>query len=86
MGLYAAGQVVFIQFPFSDLSRAKVRPVVLLADVGKAIGSRARSPATLTSMKLRSQSTLLTSQQAAYGTSELNPPRQALYSKRVARD
>jgi mRNA interferase MazF len=34
MGLYAAGQVVFVTFPFSDLTRAKLRPVLLLADAG----------------------------------------------------
>jgi mRNA interferase MazF len=34
MGLYAAGQVVFLPFPFSDLSRSKLRPVVFLAQSG----------------------------------------------------
>lgn len=36
MGLYAAGQVVFLRFPFSDLSGTKLRPAVLIADVGQA--------------------------------------------------
>jgi mRNA interferase MazF len=31
MGLFAAGQVVLLPFPFSDLSRNKLRPVLLLA-------------------------------------------------------
>jgi len=36
MGLYAAGQVVFLTFPFSDLSGTKLRPAVLIADAGQA--------------------------------------------------
>jgi mRNA interferase MazF len=32
MGLLAAGQVVVLPFPFSDLSRNKYRPVLVLAD------------------------------------------------------
>jgi len=35
MGLFAAGQVVFLTFPFSDLSRNKLRPVLLIADAGQ---------------------------------------------------
>ncbi|USE38674.1 type II toxin-antitoxin system PemK/MazF family toxin [Endozoicomonas sp. SCSIO W0465] len=31
----AAGIVVAIKFPFSDLSRAKLRPALVLADAGK---------------------------------------------------
>lgn len=31
----AAGEVVLVPFPFSDLSRAKVRPAVCLADAGR---------------------------------------------------
>jgi mRNA interferase MazF len=31
----AAGTVVVVPFPFSDLSQAKLRPVVVLADVGR---------------------------------------------------
>ena len=30
----AAGQVVLVPFPFSDLSQAKLRPAVVLADAG----------------------------------------------------
>jgi mRNA interferase MazF len=33
MGRVAAGQVVFLPFPYSDLSNSKVRPGVLLAYV-----------------------------------------------------
>ena len=33
MGLYAAGQVVFLPFPFSDLTQSKLRPGLLLAHV-----------------------------------------------------
>jgi hypothetical protein len=36
MGVYAAGQVVFLTFPFSDLSRSKLRPVLLIASAGQA--------------------------------------------------
>ncbi len=35
MGLYAAAEVVSIEFPFSDLTSSKVRPVVFLADVSR---------------------------------------------------
>ncbi len=31
----AAGEVVLVPFPFSDLSQSKVRPVVCLADAGR---------------------------------------------------
>jgi mRNA interferase MazF len=31
----AAGAVVLVPFPFSDLSRAKFRPAVVLADAGR---------------------------------------------------
>jgi mRNA interferase MazF len=31
----AAGSVVLVPFPFSDLSRSKLRPAVVLADAGK---------------------------------------------------
>lgn len=34
MGLFAKGSVVVVPFPFSNLARAKVRPAVVLADVG----------------------------------------------------
>jgi len=35
MGPFAAGQVVLLPFPFSDLSRSKFRPALLLADAGR---------------------------------------------------
>ncbi len=35
MGLFAAGQVVTVHFPFSDLSQSKLRPAVVLAEVGR---------------------------------------------------
>ncbi len=35
MGTLAAGQVVVLPFPFSDLSRKKLRPALLLADAGR---------------------------------------------------
>ena len=31
----AAGVVILVQFPFSDLSRTKLRPAVVLADAGR---------------------------------------------------
>jgi len=31
----AAGAVVLVRFPFSDLSQTKLRPAVVLADVGR---------------------------------------------------
>lgn len=35
MGGLAAGQVALVSFPFSDLSRSKIRPAVVLADAGR---------------------------------------------------
>ena len=35
MGAPSAGSIVLIRFPFSDLSGAKVRPAIALADVGR---------------------------------------------------
>ncbi len=35
MVAFAAGQVVLLAFPFSDLSRSKFRPALLLAQVGR---------------------------------------------------
>ncbi len=36
MGSFAAGSVVLVRFPFSDLSQSKLRPAVVLADCGRA--------------------------------------------------
>ena len=35
MGTFAAGQVVVLPFPFSDLSRSKYRPALLIAHAGR---------------------------------------------------
>ncbi len=35
MGRLAAGQVVVLPFPFSDLSQNKYRPALVLADAGR---------------------------------------------------
>jgi mRNA interferase MazF len=35
MGISTAGAVVLVRFPFSDLSQTKLRPAVVLADVGR---------------------------------------------------
>ena len=35
MDTLAAGQVVVLPFPFSELSRKKLRPALLLADAGR---------------------------------------------------
>lgn len=35
MGSLAVGTVVLVPFPFSDLSRAKLRPAIVLADAGR---------------------------------------------------
>ena len=35
MGTFAAGHVVVVRFPFSDLSSAKWRPALILADASR---------------------------------------------------
>jgi mRNA interferase MazF len=35
MGSFAAGQVVLVDFPFSDLTASKLRPAIVLADAGR---------------------------------------------------
>jgi mRNA interferase MazF len=35
VGTLAAGSVVLVTFPFSDLSQSKLRPAVVLADAGR---------------------------------------------------
>jgi mRNA interferase MazF len=35
MGVLAAGQIALLHFPFSDLSRNKLRPAVILASAGR---------------------------------------------------
>ena len=35
MGVPSAGQVVLVPFPFSDLTRTKMRPAVVLAEAGR---------------------------------------------------
>jgi mRNA interferase MazF len=35
MGAFAVGQVVLLPFPFSDLTRSKLRPALLIADAGR---------------------------------------------------
>ena len=38
MGTFAAGQVVIVHFPFSDLTASKLRPAVVLAEAGRGDG------------------------------------------------
>lgn len=35
MGAFAAGDVVLLPFPFSDLTASKLRPALLIADAGR---------------------------------------------------
>jgi mRNA interferase MazF len=35
MGAFAAGQIVIVHFPFSDLTASKLRPAVVLAEAGR---------------------------------------------------
>jgi mRNA interferase MazF len=35
VGTFAVGQIVVLPFPFSDLSRKKLRPALLLAEAGR---------------------------------------------------
>lgn len=53
MGTLAAGAVVLVRFPFSDLSEAKLRPAVVLADCGRDDCCSARSPVILTRIRGR---------------------------------
>ena len=34
MGIFAAGQIIIVHFPFSDLTASKLRPAVVLAEAG----------------------------------------------------
>jgi mRNA interferase MazF len=62
MGQFARGAVVPVKFPFSDLSRTKLRPALVLAEVdyGDVLLSQitemccsARSPARITAIGTR---------------------------------
>jgi mRNA interferase MazF len=35
MGLFTAGEVLLVHFPFSDLTASKLRPAVVLAEAGR---------------------------------------------------
>ncbi|HYN20120.1 MAG TPA: type II toxin-antitoxin system PemK/MazF family toxin [Thermoanaerobaculia bacterium] len=35
MAAFAAGAIVLVRFPFSDLTRTKLRPALVLADAGR---------------------------------------------------
>ena len=35
MGTFAAGQVVIVHFPFSDLTASKLRPAIVLTEAGR---------------------------------------------------
>jgi mRNA interferase MazF len=35
MGILAAGKIVLVHFPFSDLSQSKLRPAAVLAEAGR---------------------------------------------------
>ncbi len=36
MGLFAVGDIVIIPFPYSDLSKSKLRPALIIADIDKS--------------------------------------------------
>ena len=36
MAYISVGDIVFVHFPFSDLSKSKLRPALVLADAGKS--------------------------------------------------
>jgi hypothetical protein len=57
----ATGAVILVPFPFSDLSQAKLRPAVVLAE---GIGFCAKSPATRMGMFVRLNSQRLVLLQA----------------------
>ena len=53
MGAFAAGQVVIVHFPFSDLTASKLRPAVLLAEAGRALHPFCRRPGDLNALRDR---------------------------------
>lgn len=55
MGAFAAGHVVLVRFPFSDLTASKLRPAVVLADAVEMTRYSVRSPATHTAIHVRSR-------------------------------
>lgn len=74
MGLPSVGTVVVVRFPFSDLSRSKLRPAIVLADAGRNDWIYARSRASLTLTQLRSKSQTPIYRQAHLGkTVTLDP-------------
>lgn len=64
MGTFTAGSVVLIPFPFSDLSRTKLRPAVVLATLDKGDCILCQ----ITSQPYDSQSIELTQQDFAGGS------------------
>ena len=57
MGPFAAGQVVLVHFPFSDLTASKLGPAVVLAEAGRGdcagTGFSAKSPTSPTEIPRR---------------------------------
>lgn len=60
MGLLAAGQVVIVHFPFSDLSQSKLRPAMVLAEAGRGDWLLCQITASLTAIHAQSKSSLPT--------------------------
>ena len=53
MVIPAAGEVVLVPFPFSDLSQSKLRPAVCLADAGRGGWASQPSPPRAPSCRKR---------------------------------
>jgi hypothetical protein len=60
MGILAAGQVVIVHFPFSDLSQSKLRLPWCWPKPGAAIGCSVKSPANPTAILVQTVSNNLT--------------------------
>ncbi|MDP2822013.1 MAG: hypothetical protein Q8O52_04955 [Sulfuritalea sp.] len=79
MGEFAAGQVVVLPFPFSDLTRSKYRPALLLADSdrGDWIACQITSNAYADGRAVAIDSSDFES--GGLSTTKFRPTRQALY-------
>lgn len=55
MVIPSVGAIVLAHFPFSDLSRSKLRPAVVLADTGRSVGFYVKLQVSPTQTRLPSK-------------------------------